>query len=122
MLSGGAICGMHYLGNASISNYHCSYRPANVVGSALIAVAASTVALALFFVFRASWTNSWWKRTGCAIVLAGAVSGMHWCGAVGTTYRLMHLHSSSEMDTRNVTVIVISCLVSKEKVKVTLHY
>ncbi|KAK4653351.1 hypothetical protein QC762_512520 [Podospora pseudocomata] len=110
MLSGGAICGMHYLGNASISNYHCSYRPANVVGSALIAVAASTVALALFFVFRASWTNSWWKRTGCAIVLAGAVSGMHWCGAVGTTYRLMHLRSSSEMDTRNVTVIVISCL------------
>ncbi|KAK0736579.1 hypothetical protein B0T21DRAFT_384058 [Apiosordaria backusii] len=110
MLSGGAICGMHYLGNASISNYHCSYRPANVVGSAIIAVAASTVALALFFVFRASWTNSWWKRTGCAIVLAGAVSGMHWCGAVGTTYRLMHLNSRGEMDVRNVTVIVISCL------------
>ncbi|KAK4195703.1 hypothetical protein QBC40DRAFT_288625 [Triangularia verruculosa] len=110
MLSGGAICGMHYLGNASISNYHCSYHPANVVGSAIIAVAASTVALALFFVFRASWTSSWWRRTGCAIVLAGAVSGMHWCGAVGTTYRLMHLNSMNEMDARNVPVIVISCL------------
>ncbi|KAK3345833.1 hypothetical protein B0T25DRAFT_570990 [Lasiosphaeria hispida] len=109
-LSGGAICGMHYLGNASISNYQCFYAIPNVAGAAVIAAAASTIALALFFVFKASWTNSWWKRIGCAIVLAGAVSGMHWCAALGTSYRLLHLNSSSDYDSRNTTVIVVSCL------------
>ncbi|KAK4185155.1 hypothetical protein QBC35DRAFT_390119 [Podospora australis] len=111
LLSGGAICGMHYLGNASVSNYICAYNAAFVAGSVVIAVAASTIALALFFVFRASWSNSWWKRLGCAVVLAGAVSGMHWCGAVGTTYRIIHVHSrGGDVSQRNITVIVISCL------------
>ena len=66
-LSGGAICGMHYLGNASIRNYHCVYAPANVIGAAIIAVSASTVALALFFVFRAAWNVSWPRRIGCIL-------------------------------------------------------
>jgi NO-binding membrane sensor protein with MHYT domain len=113
LLSGAAICGMHYLGNASISNYQCNYIVANVVGAAVIATAASTIALALFFVFRAAWTNSWWKRIGCAIVLAGAVSGMHWCAAIGTSYRLVHLGSGSDVAARNTTVIVVACLVSR---------
>ncbi|KAK3988759.1 hypothetical protein QBC44DRAFT_98340 [Cladorrhinum sp. PSN332] len=109
-LSGGAICGMHYLGNASISNYKCFYGAANVAGATVIAVTASTVALALFFVFRASWTNSWWKRFGCAVVLAAAVSGMHWCGAVGTKYELIHLTSRTDLDGRNTIVIAITVL------------
>jgi len=111
-LSGGAICGMHYLGNASISNYICEYNVANVAGAAIIAATASTVALTLFFVFRAAWTSSWWKRIGCAIVLASAVSGMHWCAALGTSYRLLHLNSANDYDMRNTTIIVVSCLVS----------
>lgn len=75
-LSGGSICGMHYLGNASIDNYRCHYNIAHVAGAAVIAATASTVALALFFVFRSTWANAWWKRLVCALVLAGAVSGM----------------------------------------------
>ncbi|KAH8677284.1 hypothetical protein BX600DRAFT_506340 [Xylariales sp. PMI_506] len=109
-LAGTAICGMHYLGNASIDNYGCIYSPINVVGSALIAVAASIVALSLFFVFRASWTNSWWRRGLSAIVLAGAVSGMHWCASTGTNYRLIRLNSGAEQISRNTTVIVVICL------------
>ncbi|KAK4247435.1 hypothetical protein C7999DRAFT_41207 [Corynascus novoguineensis] len=101
-LSGGAISGMHYLGNGSIKNYHCSYDPGFVAGPVIIAAVASTVALSLFFVFRSTWTNSWWKRTGCAMVLAGAVSGMHWCAVMGTKYTLVH--------SRNTTVIVTACL------------
>ncbi|KAJ2897959.1 uncharacterized protein MKZ38_004288 [Zalerion maritima] len=109
-LAGCAICGMHYLGNASISNYNCSYVTGNVIGAAAIAVVASTAALALFFVFRASWTSSWWKRLGCANILAGAVSGMHWCAAKGTSYRLSSLqHAQSEMG-RNATIAVVICL------------
>lgn len=102
---------MHYLGNASISNYRCDYAVAFVVGSVIIAVVASTVALFLFFVFQRSWTNSWWKRIGCAVVLAGAVSGMHWCGVMGTKYTLVHVNSTSDLSSRNTTVIVTSCLV-----------
>lgn len=110
-LAGAAICGMHYLGNASINNYVCIYNPGNVVGSALIAVAASIIALSLFFVFRASWSNSWWKRGMSAILLAGAVSGMHWCASTGTQYRLIALAGTNQLS-RNTTVIVVICLVS----------
>lgn len=110
-LAGAAICGMHYLGNASISNYICNYNAANVVGSALIAVAASIIALSLFFVFRAAWTNSWWKRCMSAVLLAGAVSGMHWCASTGTQYRLVALAGTNQLS-RNTTVIVVICLVS----------
>ncbi|KAH6844491.1 hypothetical protein B0I37DRAFT_313036 [Chaetomium sp. MPI-CAGE-AT-0009] len=109
-LSGGAICGMHYLGNASINNYRCDYLAAFVAGSVVIAAVASTVALSLFFVFRSSWTNSWWKRAGCAVVLAGAVSGMHWCAVMGTRYTLTHVNSNSDNSSRNTTVIVTACL------------
>lgn len=110
-LAGAAICGMHYLGNASINNYVCIYNAANVVGAALIAVAASNIALSVFFVFRASWTNSWWKRGMSAVLLAGAVSGMHWCASTGTQYKLIALAGTGQLS-RNTTVIVVICLVS----------
>jgi len=110
VLAGAAICGMHYLGNNSIDNYICIYNPINVVGAALIATAASIVALALFFVFRAAWTTSWWKRAACSVVLAGAVSGMHWCASTGTEYQLVRLNTGSNELSRNTTVIVVICL------------
>ncbi|KAL3955869.1 hypothetical protein ACCO45_009888 [Purpureocillium lilacinum] len=110
LLSGGAICGMHYLADASISNYTSSYNIFNVVGSAIIAVSASAAALAVFFVFETTWRGVWWKRLGCAMILAGAVSGMHWCAAVGTSYSLRELHSPSKGVSRQEALIVIICL------------
>ncbi|XP_044714754.1 uncharacterized protein HRG_11789 [Hirsutella rhossiliensis] len=110
LLSGGAICGMHYLADASISNYQTSYQVGYVVGAALIAVSASTAALALFFVFETAWKVVWWKRIGCAMVLAGAVSGMHWCAAVGTSYRLLHVHVVNQGMSRRETLIMVICL------------
>ncbi|KAJ4232889.1 hypothetical protein NW757_013804 [Fusarium falciforme] len=106
VLCGTAVCGMHYLGNASIENYTCVYRPAFVVGAAFIAVVASNVALAMFFVFRAMWVNSWWKRAISAVFLAGAVSGMHWCAAMGTQYRLKSIKPEGNGPSRSATVIV----------------
>ncbi|KAJ4022818.1 hypothetical protein NW761_014371 [Fusarium oxysporum] len=110
VLCGTAVCGMHYLGNASIDNYTCVYRPAYVVSSAIIAIIASNVALAMFFVFRAMWANSWWKRVISAVVLAGAVSGMHWCAAVGTHYRLVKIKPEGNDTSRSATVVVVICL------------
>ncbi|KAK8024359.1 hypothetical protein PG993_012425 [Apiospora rasikravindrae] len=114
-LSGGAICGMHYLGNASISNYHCEYSLGNVVGASIIAVSASTIALSMFFVFRAAWTNSWLKKTGCMFLLAGAVSGMHWCASVGTKYSLIESASAvgnGNSRTATTAVVIILSLVA----------
>lgn len=102
---------MHYLGDAAISNYHCVYVTANVVGAAIIAVTASTVALSLFFVFRAAWTNSWLRRSGCMVILAGAVSGMHWCASLGTNYVLLESAiGDSDGESRNTTTIAVICL------------
>ncbi|KAL8336121.1 hypothetical protein RB601_000109 [Gaeumannomyces tritici] len=110
-LAGLAICGMHYLGNASISNYVCEYEQANIVASGIIAIAASSVSLALFFVLRVGWTSSWWKRTISEVILAGAVSGMHWCASGGTQYRLTALKSNTASElSRNTTVIIVMCL------------
>ncbi|KUI59944.1 Signaling protein YkoW [Cytospora mali] len=109
-LAGAAICGMHYLGNASINNYVLIYSVGNVVGATLISVAASIIALAAFFVFRGAWTNSWWKRGISAVVLAGAVSGMHWCASTGTEYRLIALAGTNSQLSRTGTVIIVSCL------------
>jgi NO-binding membrane sensor protein with MHYT domain len=111
-LAGLAICGMHYLGQAGISNYTCIYSVGNVVGSAVVAAAASVVALSVFFILRASWTNSWWKRAFCALILAGAVFGMHWLASVGTQYRLKPGGPSlSHNISRDSTVIVVIVLV-----------
>ncbi|KAK8071200.1 hypothetical protein PG997_011403 [Apiospora hydei] len=110
-LSGGAICGMHYLGNASISNYHCQYSIGNVIGASIIAVSASTIALSMFFVFRAAWTNSLLKKTGCMFLLAGAVSGMHWCASVGTKYSLIESAAAvGNGNSRTATTAVVIIL------------
>ncbi|KAI1815039.1 hypothetical protein GGS20DRAFT_584851 [Poronia punctata] len=105
-LAGGAICGMHYIGNASIANYNCQYKWGNVVGSAIIAVVASMVALSIFFLLRASWTDSWWKRGLSAVLLASAVSGMHWCAAIGTSYRLVKLNGGDPLSRSSIVVVV----------------
>jgi NO-binding membrane sensor protein with MHYT domain len=111
-LAGLAICGMHYLGQAGISNYTSIYSIGNVVGSSIVAAAASVVALSVFFVLRAAWTNSWWKRALCALILAGAVFGMHWVASVGTQYRLKQGSASlSHNISRDSTIIVVIALV-----------
>lgn len=102
---------MHYLGDASISNYGSEYDIAYVVGSAIIAVAASNVALAVFFVFRHAWADSWWKTLVSGIALAGAVSGMHWCGVMGTSYRLRKVTSEGTTMSINKSVIAVIVLV-----------
>lgn len=111
-LCGSAICGMHYLGNASIENYTCNYKIGYIAGSAIIAIAASIIALSAFFIFRSTWANSWWKRLLSALVLAGAVSGMHWCAAFGTQYTLISIKAGGgEEMSQDATAIVVICLV-----------
>lgn len=112
ILTGLAVCGMHYMGQGGISNYAPSYMWPYVVGSAVIAGFAATIALGLFFYFRSVWTDSWWKRGLCASLLAVAVSGMHWTATVGTRYGLKPYPVPLTVGlSRQATVIVVICLV-----------
>lgn len=110
-LAGGAVCAMHYIGQLGISNYHCTYGPGYVVGAALIATVSATVALSIFFRWKAAWTNSWWRRLSCAALLAGAVSGMHWTATAGTTYRRIPGLEGMGQLSRSQTVIICAALV-----------
>lgn len=110
-LTGFTICGMHYLAQAGIANYTNLYHPAYVVGSATVAVIASIAALGTFFYLRAAWTDSWWKRLLCALLLSAGVSGMHWLGTVGTEYKLKDVGSSpTDKLSRGATVVVVLVL------------
>lgn len=111
-LAGLAICGMHFIGQAGISNYTSIYSVGYVVGSALVAVAASIAALSLFFVLRATWANFWWKRALCSIILSAAVFGMHWVASIGTQYRLVKVDPTGDHNNlREAIVIVVIVLV-----------
>ncbi|CAD6580433.1 MAG: hypothetical protein ASARMPREDX12_009564 [Alectoria sarmentosa] len=111
LLVGSAVCGMHYMGQKGIANYISSYSWKHVLGSAIVAVAANTIALGVFFYFKSTWTNNWWKRMSCASLLAVSVSGMHWVATVGTAYRMKV--TTMEMTSglsREATVVVVICL------------
>lgn len=113
-LTGFAVCGMHYLGQAGIANYDCVYPIAFVIGAIIIAVVASIAALCVFFLFRLAWDIRWWRRPICALVLASAVSGMHWVASVGTQYRLKKIDPSLVNNvSRALTVIIVLILVSQ---------
>ena len=112
ILVGSAVCGMHYMGQKGIANYVPSYSWRHVLGSAIIAVAANTTALGIFFYFKSTWTNSWWKRMFCASLLAVSVSGMHWVATVGTSYRMVtDMMKKASGLSREATVVVVICLV-----------
>ncbi|KAL9609642.1 MAG: hypothetical protein Q9167_005595 [Letrouitia subvulpina] len=109
-LTGAAVCGMHYTGQGGIINYRVSYDYKYVLGSAIIAVTATTIALGIFFYLKSTWTNNWVKRVLCASVLAVAVSGMHWIATIGTTYHYRRIDHKIGGLGRQATIIIVLCL------------
>ncbi|KAI8332865.1 hypothetical protein BC941DRAFT_505014 [Chlamydoabsidia padenii] len=87
ILAGLGIVLMHYLGQFAIEYFHVIYKAPYVVGAAIIACTAVIAALWIFFKLREQWMNQWYKRLGCALIMALAVCGMHYTAMVGTTYR-----------------------------------
>lgn len=113
LLTGSAVCAMHYVGQLGIANYHCRNDAGNVVGAAIIATFSATLALSIFFRWKAAWMDSWWRRFLCACLLAGAVAGMHWTAAVGTSYMSnpRYVGQGSSQLSRSQTVIICAALV-----------
>lgn len=111
-IAGTAICGMHYMGLGGTANYQPIVAFRYVLGSAIIAVVASTLALGTSFYLKTTWTASWWKRLLCALLLSVAVSSSHWIATVGTNYRFKaEAETTKNGLSRNATVIVVLILV-----------
>ncbi|MFM0738123.1 EAL domain-containing protein [Paraburkholderia xenovorans] len=82
VLMGGAIAGMHYSGMAAMRmEPGIDYQPAWLTLSIVIAIVASTAALWLARVLSDDdERHVLKKRFGAALIMAVAISGMHYCG------------------------------------------
>ncbi|KAG2231577.1 hypothetical protein BDF21DRAFT_395626 [Thamnidium elegans] len=81
----GVVC-MHYMGQFAIDYFVLVYLTPYIIGAAVIAMSAVTAALYIFFKLRERWMNVWYKRLGCAMLMALAVCGMHYTALVGTIF------------------------------------
>ncbi|KAI9468932.1 MAG: hypothetical protein EXX96DRAFT_589771 [Benjaminiella poitrasii] len=81
----GIVC-MHYMGQFAIDYFIVTYRIGYLLGAIVIACVAVTLALYTFFKLREKWSNLWYKRLGCAMLMALAVCGMHYTALVGTDF------------------------------------
>ena len=72
VISGTAICGMHYIAILGVRNYNPTFDYRLVAAAVVIAVVSASVSFGVFFRFRFTWTNAIWKRGGAALGLATA--------------------------------------------------
>jgi diguanylate cyclase len=88
VIMGTGISGMHYMGMAAITVLPAiAYDPLLVAVSILIAIAASFVALWLFFHLREGNSRSQQlKRIAAAVVMGLAISSMHYIGMAASRF------------------------------------
>ncbi|WVQ94459.1 hypothetical protein IAU59_001538 [Kwoniella sp. CBS 9459] len=87
-IAGCGVAGMHYIGQASITGLpYIAYTPSYVVGSIIIACGAVMIALYIMFIMlRPKLKHTWFSKICVALILAVAVTCMHFCGMMGTVY------------------------------------
>jgi two-component system sensor histidine kinase/response regulator len=87
VLMGTGIASMHYIGMEAMRlPAMCSYSPALVTLSVVLAIAISMVALWLAFRFRGETTSGGWLKFGGAVVMGTAVPVMHYVGMAAVTF------------------------------------
>lgn len=88
LLMGSGIVAMHYTGMAAMRMpANLSYDPFLVSVSVVIAVAASVVALALTYHFRASsGRKSFLLKGGAGLIMGAAIAGMHYTGMAAARF------------------------------------
>lgn len=63
------------IGQFAIDYFVLVYLTPYIIGAAIIAMSAVTAALYIFFKLRERWMDAWYKRLGCAMLMALAVCG-----------------------------------------------
>ncbi len=108
VLLGGGISAMHYVGMAAIQiTPMITYEPGLLAASVLIAIAASFIALWLFFRLRRG--RSWlmrFARLAAAFVMGVAISGMHYSAMAASRFGANSLCSGTGIDQRWLALIV----------------
>jgi PAS domain S-box-containing protein len=91
ILMGMAIVTMHYLGMASMEMAaQVTYNPFLFTLSVMIALLASGGALWVAFKMRTDQPNIWFlQKIGSALVMGGAIAGMHYTGMAAASYEYM---------------------------------
>src|SRR5713226_4909534 len=84
---GGGIATMHYTGMAAMRlSAMCSYSPALVTLSVVLAIVISLVALFLTFYFRRDTTAWSWRKILSALVMGAAIPVMHYTGMAAASF------------------------------------
>jgi len=106
------IAGMHFLGQAGISNYDCFYDIPFIIGAILVGFVLSIISLGCFSAIMPQWRTNWWKMCIFAFIWSCAASGMHWLASTATLYRLKgDVVSSTSIAPRNATTVLALMLV-----------
>ena len=112
IIMGSGVAVMHYSGMQAV-NFMGSmfYKPGLFIASVFIAIAASTVALALIIYFGSDdkRTNLKYKVIG-ALIMGLAVSGMHYTGMEATVFISNGPISPNNESTASVSIIISSIL------------
>ena len=88
VLMGGGIASMHYIGMEAMRlAAMCHYSPPLVTLSVVLAIVISFVALWLTFNFREDAESRRWQKLSSAIVMGGAIAGMHYTGMAAVTFK-----------------------------------
>lgn len=68
---------LNLIGQFAIDYFVLVYKTGYIIGSAIISMSAVTAALYIFFKLRERWMDAWYKRLGCAMLMALAVCGKY---------------------------------------------
>ena len=87
LLMGIGISSMHYTGMAAMEVVPgIRYDPLLFAASIAVAIAASTAALWIAFTLRADGARRVYARLGAAIIMGGAIAGMHYTGMAAANF------------------------------------
>ena len=87
ILMGIGISSMHYTGMAAMEVVPgIRYDPALFAASIAVAIAASTAALWIAFTLRADGARRVYARLGAAVIMGGAIAGMHYTGMAAAKF------------------------------------
>lgn len=104
LVAGLAIVGMHYVGDAGISNYKVRNSPGSMAGAWLIACAGMTVIVLLHCILQNILLGTLLMRFVLALLMATSVTGMHSAASLGATY--MFKQANSAQSTVNVNAAI----------------
>jgi two-component system, sensor histidine kinase and response regulator len=120
---GSGIAAMHYIGMAAMRlPAMCSYSPALVALSVVLAVVISAVALRTTFQSRGETSDWGWRKTANAVVMGSAIPVMHYVGMAAATFYPAPLRSSDLHHAIDISALGIAAITLVTAVMLSLVF